>query len=27
LLIIGDALAPRPTAAAFEEAERVALTI
>ena len=27
LLTIGDALAPRPTAAAFEEAERVALTI
>jgi len=27
LLTIGDALAPRPTAAAIEEAERVALTI
>jgi len=27
LLVIGDALAPRPTAAAIEEAERVALTI
>jgi 2,4-dienoyl-CoA reductase-like NADH-dependent reductase (Old Yellow Enzyme family) len=27
LLIIGDALAPRPTAAAIEEAERVALSI
>jgi 2,4-dienoyl-CoA reductase-like NADH-dependent reductase (Old Yellow Enzyme family) len=27
VLTIGDALAPRPTAAAFEEAERVALTI
>jgi hypothetical protein len=27
VLTIGDALAPRPTAAAFEEAERIALTI
>jgi 2,4-dienoyl-CoA reductase-like NADH-dependent reductase (Old Yellow Enzyme family) len=27
VMTIGDALAPRPTAAAFEEAERVALTI
>lgn len=27
LMTIGDALAPRPTAAAIEEAERVALTI